>query len=258
MKRTPRLPRQALLSALTAAALAGACAHASGPVVPARVVPLPLDDARILPLLEQARATATSRHALRATGRVKLDSEQGSGRVRSVILAQRPARLRFEALNLLGQTQTLLVTDGERFAFFDGKSLERGPSSPGVLRRTLGLDLEVAEAVRALLAAPAPTADPPREAFLLGEDRVIEFALQRLRFDAAGELRATTALDAFGGVRWLAEYADWQDTGTGRYPFRMSLRFPSRALRADLRFDDVELNPALAPDLFRLPGGGEP
>ena len=257
MKRTSRLPRQAWLRSLVIAVLVGACAHASGPA-PARVVPLSLDDAQILPLLEQARATATSRHALRATGRVKLDSQDGSGRVRSVILAERPARLRFEALNLLGQTQTLLVTDGERFAFFDGKSLERGPSAPGVLRRTLGLDLEVAEAVRALLAAPAPATDPPREAFLLGEDRVIGFALQRLRFDAAGELRGAAALDAFGGVRWLAEYADWRDTTAGRYPFRMSLRFPRHALWADLRFDDVELNPLLAPDLFRLPGGEEP
>lgn len=249
MKRAPL--HQALL-ALAVALAAGACAKP-----PPALVPLPLDDARISALLERARASGAERHALRAAGRAKLDNGRRSGRVRSVIVAERPARLRFEALNLLGQTQLLLVTDGERFAFFDGKTLERGDAEASVLRRTLGLDFGAAEAVRALLAAPELASDPPREAFLLGADCVVGFASQRLSFDPAGQLRAVAALDELGAVRWRAEYADWRGTPAGRYPFRVSLRFPGRELGADLRFDEVELNPALEAGLFRVPEGAE-
>jgi hypothetical protein len=78
------------------------------------------EEQRIEAWLERSRAQGRGRRGIRAVGRLNLDSPGGSGKVKQVILAERPARLRLESLNLLGHTQTLLVTDGQSFSFYDG------------------------------------------------------------------------------------------------------------------------------------------
>ena len=59
-------------------------------------------------------------------------------------------RLRLESLNFLGQTQSLLVTDGTSFWFFDGRALDSGRLSEELLSRRLGVDLGPEEAVAVL------------------------------------------------------------------------------------------------------------
>jgi len=171
-------------------------------------------------------------------------------------MAQRPRQLRLESLNFLGQTQSLLVTDGSSFWFFDGRALDHGLLSEDLLRQRLGVDLGPDEAVAVLLAAPRLEAGAPLEILALGEDRIARFAGQRVRFSADGELRSVEVLDPEGALRWSARYERWRAVGEDRYPFEMVLRFPRTALRAELRVDEVELNPALDAELFVLPPGG--
>ena len=71
-----------------------------------------------------------------------------------------------------------------------------------------------------------------------------------------GDLRGVESFDAFGELRWRAEYNRWQDVPGGRYPFEVVLHFPLTQLRAELELDTVELNPELDASLFRLGGGG--
>jgi len=213
------------------------------------------DDAlrqRFAALVEQAAARKT----LRAVGKLRLASPDGSTSVQEVVLAERPARLRLESLNMLGQAATLLVTDGERFSFFDGKQLENGAADSRLLHQRLGLALAPGEAVRALLAAPLAEEWRPTEILARGDERLVRLPSESLRFTASGELAAIAGLDGNGGVRWLAEYAEWRDVPGGRYPFDLVLSFPETRLRAELSLSEVELNPALDPSLFRVSRGG--
>ncbi|HKC51267.1 MAG TPA: hypothetical protein VKF60_10780 [Myxococcota bacterium] len=227
---------------------AAACATAGGP--PFR--PIAGEEEALRARVEAVSAQAGARQGLRAVGKLHVKSPDGSASVREVVLVERPARLRLESLDMLGQAATLLVTDGERFAFFDGKRLEDGAAEPEMLRRRLGLAFAPGEAVRALLIAPLQTEWPPSAILGRGGEREVRVPSQSLRFAPDGELAAIETLDERGGVRWLAEYAEWRDVPGGRYPFSLVLSFPETRMRAELELSEVELNPTLDPSLFRV------
>jgi hypothetical protein len=220
--------------------------------------PITGEDAPMRALVERALGEAEVRNGLRAVGKLHVAGPGGSGNVKQVILVERPARLRLESLNVLGQAATLLVTDGERYAFFDGKTLDDGDVSDATLRERLGLAFAPEEAAGALLVAPKPVVWPPRAILARGAEREVSFADQRLRFADGGELSAIESLDASGGVLWTAEYATWREVPGGRYPFSVVLSFPGTQLRAELELSAVELNPKLEASLFRVPGGALP
>ncbi len=223
---------------------------------PPELRPVVGEDARIRTWLERLSAEGESRRSVRAVGKLRLDSRDGRGRVKEVVLAERPGRLRLESLGLLGNTLTLLVTDGESFSYFDGRSLEGGPVSPDVLHERLGLALAPDEVVEVLLGSPLRPHWPPTAILGSGQEREVWLPDQRVRLSAAGELRSLETLGPSGEVRWRAEYGEWRDVPGGRYPFFVALYFPASELRAELRFTDVELNPALEPSLFRVARGG--
>ncbi len=249
MIRAPHAAR-----ALVIASLLVSTACASVRSVPPMVA-LPGETARAGELLARVRSDGEARRRLRAEGKVELASRERSGSFREVILAERPANLRLETLNLLGQTQTLLVTDGREYAFFDGRTIERGDVTPALLRERLGLDLAPADAVATLLGAPALPAGEPRAVFGQGDDRIVVLENARVRFAPAGDLSEVRMLDPDGTPRWIASFGGWREASGGRYPFDLVLEFPATALRAKLSLSSVELNPELDPALFRLPPG---
>ena len=211
------------------------------------------EDGRVLEWMESARQRGGERRSMRALAALKLESPSGGGSVREVIVAERPARLRLETLNVLGQTQAVLVTDGERFSFYEGGEIEEGPVAEGLLWERLGVDLDPEQAVRVLLADPHLASAPPRAVYAWEQQRVAEFPGQRVRFAPTGDVLSVEALDESGAVRWVAEYGRWRDVDGGRYPFVMLLRFPRSRVSAEIELDEVDLNPALAPALFTLP-----
>jgi len=230
----------------------GACQTVTPPTV---LVPVLGEEDRIGVWLERSRSEGEARKTLRAVGSLKVRARSGSGRVKQVILAERPARLRLESINFLGQTQTLLVTDGESFSFFDGRELLSGAVSRDVLLEYMGMDLEPDEAVRALLAAPRLGDGAPRNILGDGDDRIVNLDHKRVRYAADGELLSVEALDARGATRWQAAYSRWHPLPNGRYPFAMVLSFPRTELRAELKLDEVEVNSELDPALFRVRRG---
>ena len=247
LRRVPWWP--AVASALL---LLGGCATRA-PLLPPLVLQ-PFADAELLSEVAELRAEGARRLSVRAVASVRIEGPGGSGSVREIILARRPASLRLEGLNFLGQTQSLRVTDGQRYLFFDGQKFEQGPVLPDTLRRTLGLDLAPAEAVAALLAAPLDGLEPllaPREVWARGTERWLSYPMQRLRLGPGGELRGIEAIDLRGGERWAAEYAEWRPVAGGRYPFEITFSFPGSRVRAEVDFEEVELNLALEPRLFR-------
>jgi hypothetical protein len=214
-----------------------------------RGVPVPVETAGAA-LAELARG-AEQRTSLRAKGRLELDGAGGRGRVDEIVLAQRPDRLRLEALSPLGQALSLLVTDGERYGFFDGEKLESGAIEASTLHERVGLALEPREAVELLLGAPPLSA--PRAAFRDGPQLWIELDDWWILLDASGELAALEALDARGKLRYRARYAGWREVSGGRYPESLSIEFPRSRVAARLRLSRVELNAALDIERFRVP-----
>jgi len=241
-------PRAAAIAC--AAVLASACATPQSVLSPVRVDG---EEGRVQAWVDAFRIEGRTRTGLRALGSMKVESPSGSGRVREVILVERPAQLRLESLDMLGQTRALLVTDGASYAFYDGGKLERGPVLPELLRDAVGLDLEPHEAVRVLLADPGLATGPPVRVYALGADRLAVFPGQRVLFAPQGDVRSVEILDEHGNLRWAAEYRRWRDLDGGRYPFAMTLRFPRSNVRAEIELDEVDLNPVLAPALFVLP-----
>jgi outer membrane biogenesis lipoprotein LolB len=215
----------------------------------------PAERARVEGWLVSLREEMAARRSVRATGKLRVESERGGGSTRAVIVAERPDRLRLETLNLLGQTQTLLVVDGENFAFFEGRSIERGLTDPDVLRFRLGLDLQPLEAVALLLAAPDLPEGAPEQVWIAGEERRAEFATHTVSFSADGELRRVSVREPGGPERWTADFADWQPAGDGRFPGSLSFEFPETGVRAELRVEAAQLNLELEPRLFRAGEG---
>jgi len=214
-------------------------------------VPVPLDAAGRA-LAEVSRG-ADERSTLRAKGRLELDGPTGDSRVDEVVLAQQPDLLRLEALSPLGQAISLLVTDGERYGYFDGRRLESGPIDGSVLRERMGISLEPQEAVEVLLAAPRALRGEPHAAYQDGSDLWVLVEGWRVGIDPGGELSALEALDPRGRLRWRARYLGWRDVPGGRYPETLSIQFPRSRVEARLRLSRVELNAALDPAHFRVP-----
>jgi hypothetical protein len=217
----------------------------------ARGVPVPLETAG--QALEALSRGAFERNTLRAKGRLELDAPAGDSRVDEVVLAQRPDRLRLEALSPLGQALSLLVTDGERYGFFDGETLESGPLEASVLRERIGIALEPREAVEVLLAAPGALRGAPHAAWQDGAELWVGVEGWRVAIDPGGELAVLEALDPRGRLRWRARYLGWRDVPGGRYPESLAIEFPRSRARARLLLSRVELNAELEPRYFRVP-----
>ncbi len=260
--------RRARSSAVVIAGLVSAlglgCAAARSP----RPVPLPASDVRPLALLADLARAGEARHSLRGVARLAIEGPAGEGRAKQVLLVERPAQLRVEILGLLDQRIAVLTTDGAEYRLYraEDRSLTGGPVHAALLWEVAGLAVTPEQAVRLLLAAPAL----PAEARLIGgaqlADGRVELTLRapqaagsiRVAFDAGGRLVAWTLIGVDGEPLQEASWSDHRTLGDDEFPYRLELEDHTTGARAQVRFQAVELNPILAPELFdlRLGAGG--
>jgi hypothetical protein len=251
---------------LALVALSGGCRTA----LPA--MPLPADDPRPTALLAAWRTHTEGRDGLRAVARLAVDAP-GAGvggddlalRSKQRMWLSRPANLRIEVLGFLDTALAVLVTDGERYALLESevRRFDEGPVYDELLWDAARMDLSPEEAVEVILGAPGGGAEWTRSGAWAVEDRVrIELAdaagrpRRSLEFGPSGELRALVKLARDGSVVWEARFDDFVElTGT---PFARRVAVESATGRAELTLRNVELNPTLHEDLFRLsaPEGG--
>lgn len=231
---------------------------------PPSLLPLPADDPRPARLLAAWAQAAEARRTLRGRARLAVDSGDGAIKLRGrqVLVAERPARLRVEILGLFDQTVAVLVTDGERFEFFEARdrSYETGPVHPGLLWERAWLALTPEEAIDLLLGAPS--LDPGLAASDARVDAAgaVELDLadgdgrvrRRARFDAQGLLRRLEVLRTDGSLAWSAEFAEYAPVAGAAFAHAVSLAVTAGGTRAEIELRDVELNPELPPGLFRL------
>jgi hypothetical protein len=228
-----------------------------------RLEPLSPDDPRPAALLAEWTRGAEARRGLRGRARIAVDSEDGVHlRGRQILVLERPARLRVEILGLLGQTLAVLVTDGDRFELFDtqDRSYETGEVTPALLWEQVHLALSPAEAIDLLLGAPVPDGDlHPVAAFSDGEGGVrVDLAdargtvRRRAGFDVRGRLEWAEALDGREQRLWRAEFGDYAPVEGVDFAHDVALEVAAGQTRAEISLRDVELNPELPPDIFRL------
>jgi outer membrane biogenesis lipoprotein LolB len=229
-------------------------------------VPLSADDPRPRALLEAWSARAEARAALRGQAWLAVDSEaRGTAaplrlRSRQSLVLERPGRVRIEVQGMLGTTLAVLAIDDGEYALFETETrrFEAGPLTPDLLWRITGLALRPDEVVEVVLGAPRVS--PPlalRSAFSVPDGGVrVELAdeagpLRWLRFDAQDRLRELEVRET-DGASWTARFDDYAPVAGDTLAHRISIE--TRSARAVLRLRDVELNPALATDIFRLDG----
>ena len=241
--------------ALCLALLLAGCPSLQGPR-PLPLRPVAGEEERIARWIRAARARGEGRRSLRAFGRIRIESPEGRGSWREVVLVERPDRLRLETLGMLGQAQALLVSNGDAYTFYDGAEIERGAAYDGVLRDRLGFDIDTGDAIAVLLAAPVIAGESPLQIFAEGEGRVVELEMQRVRFDPDGRLAGVDQLDANGETVWSAAYGAYAETvseargETTVFPMELALAFPRAGLRVSLEFQEVALDPDLDPSVF--------
>lgn len=226
--------------------------------------PLLPGDPRPAALLSEWVQVAESRQGLRGRARIAVDSSDGSVSLRGkqVLVLERPAHMRVEILGLLNQTLAVLVTDGDRFELFNtqNRSYETGEVTAALLWEQAHLALTPEEAIDLLLGAPA--IDPelrPSAAFGDAKGGVrldLEDPSGRLRrragFDREGRLVSLEAFDESERELWQAEFRDYELLEGVAFPHVLDLEVTAGGTRAEISLRDVELNPELSPDIFRL------
>jgi hypothetical protein len=208
---------------------------------------LPADDLRPQALLEEWSMRAGGRRALRATARLAVDAEQSGRsdvrlRSKQLLVLERPALLRVEVLGFLDTTT--------------------GPVHEDLLWQVARLDLTPAEAVDLILGVPHPgDALTATAAFDAGDGRIrIQLsdeasAVRRLvDFDEERQLRWLQVRSQDGEVAWEARFDDYALVGGVPVAHEISVVLRDGRSRARISLRDVELNPTLSPDIFRLPG----
>jgi len=225
---------------------------------------LPPGDPRPARLLQEWAQAAEARRGLRGRASIAVDSSDGSVRLRAkqILVLERPARMRVEILGLLNQTLAVLVTDGDRFELFDTqqRSYQSGEVTPALLWEQAHLALTPEEATDLLLGAPAldPELSPAR-AFEDAEGRVrLELVdlsgrlRQEASFDREGRLAGLDVFDEAGKRRWRAGFGDYAELDGVAFPHVLTIEVSAGRTRAEISLRDIELNPALPPDIFRL------
>jgi hypothetical protein len=243
-------------------ALALLAASACRTVIPA--VPLAPDDPRPAAFLVGWDEAARERRSLRGRAHLAVDGDDGGIRIRSdeIVVLERPARLRVEVQGFLHQTAAVITTDGERFEIFriDDRSYETGRVHPALLWQEAHIALTPEEAVDVLLGAPALGAGlAPARAVDVGEGLIrmdLVDAERRVRrrvaFDRTARLREFEVVGDDGAVLWRARFDDYAAVDGVPFAHDIVLDVAAGATHVEISLRDVELNPALPPDIFRV------
>jgi hypothetical protein len=225
---------------------------------------LAADDPRPVRLLTAWNQLAEVRQAMRGRARIAVDGADGAIRLRGRqrVVLERPARLRVEILGLLGQTAAVLVTDGNRYELLRAgdRSYESGEVHPDLLWQQVWIALTPEEAIDVLLGVPA--LDPSLVPTAAWADAAGNVRLElrdgdgnlrrRAVFDAEGRLERLEVFEIGGHRRWQASFDDYKPVDGTPFAHRVVLDVDAGGTHAEVELRDVELNPPLRPDIFRL------
>jgi len=212
-------------------------------------------------LLAQVERTQARVERVRGEARVRVETPGGSGTITQLVLAERPDRLRLDALDFFGNPAAALVADGGRFALLDLREgvFYRGAATPENLARLLPLPIPARELVL-LLCGAVPVAgvasaiepgDGVLQLTLEEEDRV-----QRLDVGAGAAVHRSTVRDRAGSrpasARYDVAFDHFEERGGRPFPGDVRLDAPAAGVRLRLTWKEIEVNGVLPEGSFTL------
>ncbi len=234
------------------------------------------DPARALSLQSLTRERV---QAIRAEARI--DQRGKDGRIKGTVLmlVERPASVRFDAMTQFGPA-AVLTSNGEQFAYADlrSKRFLTGPTCPANIARMLNVPLSVQQTTLLLLGG-TPVIAHDRATIRWHDDGFyrIELASAQDRQEVDLGIRAgdsqhpperqelmllrSEIYDANGKTRWRASYGDYQRVQFGSYgiemPYEVRVEQPSAGNDTLIKFKEIALNVEIQDDAFiqaALPG----
>ena len=253
-------PRRRILTVAVCLSIVAGCAPRREI---ARELPIaPVEAEALLEIIEARRAQLQS---LRTLARTTYTSPATRQRIKQVILAARPDRLRWEILSPFGTVFVLTSSAGMIAAYAPREdTVYRGRASADNLSRHIGIDLDTTTAVELLLGTPpldqggltAVSRDGGLLKLWQGTDEAVgvvwfDSALDPVRYERQDRQGYVTLRATFGGITAVEGI---------RLPTRLTVELPLSQQRVDIELREPELNPHLSNELFLLqtpPGSRE-
>lgn len=245
--------RIGILVALTL--LAAGCAKVSPP----QVKEIPRQEqsrAQMLEILERSYAHAS----MQALAEVRLCRGEDKQSSTQALHVQSPYQLRAEVYNFMGQMLVMLTADGAALEAYvpSRKTLYRGMATRARMERFAYVPLMPADMVALLLQRlpPGVLQLAQIEKQMHNSLRFIISAQQEYIVHFSPAQVERIVYREMGQEVFSIAYAAATPTPTGSaaemFPRRMELRMPLRDLELDIELEDVQLNPAIEPDLFKI------
>lgn len=253
--------RRPILALLVALSVTGCATRA-------RVPPAPLPP-RALPsageLLDSLSARRASLSAVRALARTSYASPEESRRVKQLLVAARPDRLRLEVLSPFGVALVLAAGRGRMTVYDPGeRTVYRGAASTANLQSFVPVDLPVADAVDVLLVSPPMLAGVPgsvsRDEIGVKLWQSDANAVRVLWFDDFLKPIRYERCDRDGNILARVAYGRYADVAGLSMPARIDIELPSEERSVTLDLRDLEVNPELGAAVFAIetpPGSRE-
>ena len=249
----------ALQVATAVLGLASGCRATRTPVPFAQPSPALPDSGVLL-----ARVTSERRQirGLRVLADSEIESPDGRFRSSEVLLVEPPARLRIEVLSTFG-VAWVLATDGDTLDVYSRQeeTVYRGRPTRDLADHYLPVPLPLADLTELLLGRPPRRAvsavEPVAWEAETGLMRVVLHlqggGLQTLWFDGRTRLLRRCEERTWGdALRYDLRIDAHRQVGDLLIPSDITILAPT-AVQVRLGYANCEINPTLAPDLFRIP-----
>lgn len=249
--------RARLALAAAAAALVPACTF--GPFSTLPDLP-PINELQAVVKSFMLRDAAVS--TLRARLRVKVQPDEGKAVSTTVLVTlKRPGAIRVETLGPLDELEAVFVLNNGRYAALSmpDRRVRRGPATAAVFEESLGLRLDAGEV----------------EAILAGSFKVVEFTMGQIGADeeakevavlietpgagkqiirADRETLAVKRLESYEGSekKYTVEYLETTPVMGVPFAHRIKVSFEGRLRSVDVKYREIELNPAVRDEEFSL------
>lgn len=195
---------------------------------------------------------------MRALARLHYRHPEGNDSSREAIVVGRPDRLRVEVLSLFGAVFVLTADEGRFTAYArQENTLYRGTASPENMWRYARVGLPVVDLVDLVLGTPPQRTESwshvsyDEETGWIQLSQELKSGIQAVWLES-NLPRAAEFRDEFGEVQWRAYFEDYEDTAGVPVAMRIRLEVPDAEHSVEIALEDVDINPELGDDLFRI------
>lgn len=215
--------------------------------------------ARADEVLDNINAIKKSSQTIKAMIHVYIEDGENNRGTDAALIAERPAKLRFDAMDSLADVWAMAATDEKTVWLYmpAKRKLYRGKSISRNLRRLVDFDLEISELVS--LMTGVPPVGTHTQLFQIGKRNENHFLLRGGRYHLWTERYKNYISmcvrygDEGRDVNYVAEFKDYKHIGDIWFPHTIEITFPKRGAKATIRYLNVSLDEAVDSSVFLPP-----